>query len=226
MIRSKLVSGMLLIASSCCRLPPKTFTTSIIKPKVIFVLGGPGSGKGTQSAKLSSDFGFIHLSAGELLRGERKSGSVLGQEIESYLKEGRIVPVEMSLGLIQKELQSKGDKDIFLIDGFPRNEENLRGWDSLMSNCKVLTALCLTCSQTEMEKRLIKRSLLSGRSDDNSNVIQKRFSIFARETLPVLNILEQRGCLISIDADKDEETVYQSVKSAVLTLDVGNQNSK
>lgn len=137
MLSSKLVSSILVLAIGGCRYTTsskigqhfpinnfafkRTFSkVSNVKQKVIFVLGGPGSGKGTQCSKLSSEFGFVHLSAGELLRSERKSGSNIGQEIENYLKEGRIVPVEMSLGLIKRELESRKDGEVFLIDGFPR----------------------------------------------------------------------------------------------------------
>jgi UMP-CMP kinase len=118
------------------------------KPSVIFVLGGPGSGKGTQSERLSSTFGYVHLSAGELLRQERESGSPEGALIEEYLREGRIVPVELSLGLLKKAMVASGATR-FLIDGFPRNQDNLEGWQRVMGNeaevydtiCNVDTAL-------------------------------------------------------------------------------------
>jgi UMP-CMP kinase len=103
------------------------------KPSVIFVLGGPGSGKGTQSERLSSTFGYVHLSAGELLRQERESSSPEGALIEEYLREGRIVPVELSLGLLKKAMVASGATR-FLIDGFPRNQDNLEGWQRVMGN--------------------------------------------------------------------------------------------
>ncbi|KAK9870283.1 hypothetical protein WA026_006370 [Henosepilachna vigintioctopunctata] len=99
-----------------------------MKPKVIFVLGAPGAGKGTQCSKIVSEFGYVHLSAGELLREERaKPNSKYGKIIDTHLKEGNIVPVEISCGLLKNAmLQSKTKK--FLIDGFPRNEDNVQGW--------------------------------------------------------------------------------------------------
>ena len=72
------------------------------KPQVVFVLGGPGAGKGTQCERIVSNFGFVHLSAGDLLREERTSGSKDGELIENYIKEGKIVPVEITINLIKK----------------------------------------------------------------------------------------------------------------------------
>jgi len=96
-----------------------------------------GAGKGTQCAKLVDDFGFTHLSAGDLLREERASGSDNGQLIDEYIREGKIVPVEISLGLLKKRMDvtrlAGRDSTVFLIDGFPRNQDNVRtracaGW--------------------------------------------------------------------------------------------------
>ncbi|VFQ69964.1 unnamed protein product [Cuscuta campestris] len=87
------------------------------KVKVVFVLGGPGSGKGTQCAKIVEHFGYTHLSAGDLLRAEIKSGSENGTMIQNMIKEGKIVPSEVTIGLLQRAIhENKNDK--FLIDGF------------------------------------------------------------------------------------------------------------
>jgi UMP-CMP kinase len=92
------------------------------KPEVVFVLGGPGVGKGTQCAKLSSEYNFIHLSAGELLRAERNSGGENATLINNYIKNGEIVPVEITVKLIKTAMLKNGwDKKRYLIDGFPRN---------------------------------------------------------------------------------------------------------
>ena len=118
------------------------------KPNVVFVLGGPGAGKGTQCAKIVKQFGFVHLSAGDLLRAERKlAGSQVrieekvhlknnwwgidkhkpnfllqfGELIEHHITNGTIVPVEITCSLLERAM-SESDKDFFLVDGFPRNE--------------------------------------------------------------------------------------------------------
>lgn len=99
-----------------------------MRPLVVFVLGGPGSGKGTQSAKLVSDFGFVHLSAGDLLREEVNSGSKNGDMIATMIKNGEIVPSVVTVNLLKTAIEKSG-KDRFLVDGFPRNEENNSSWE-------------------------------------------------------------------------------------------------
>ena len=99
------------------------------KPVVFFVLGGPGSGKGTQCAKLSEKHGFVHLSSGDLLREERDSGSAQGQEINKYMVEGKLVPGDLVINLFKQAMQKRGwATKKFLIDGFPRGQENIDGW--------------------------------------------------------------------------------------------------
>lgn len=112
------------------------------KPTVVFVLGkhvrsfhfikrswtgGPGAGKGTQCSNIVNNFGFVHLSAGDLLREEQASGSKHGAMIADMIKNGQIVPSEVTVGLLDKAMQASG-KSKFLIDGFPRNEENNNAW--------------------------------------------------------------------------------------------------
>lgn len=102
-------------------------------PKVFFVLGGPGSGKGTQCANLVRDFGFKHLSAGDLLRAERARGGANAELINNYIAEGKIVPIHITVNLIKDAMEEAGwDKHVFLIDGFPRSDENLQGWNDVM----------------------------------------------------------------------------------------------
>lgn len=102
-------------------------------PKVIFVLGAPGAGKGTQCTNIVKEYGFVHLSAGDLLREERNNpNSEYGELIETYIREGKIVPVDITCSLIERAMNNS-DKDSFLIDGFPRNQDNLDGWNRRMA---------------------------------------------------------------------------------------------
>jgi UMP-CMP kinase len=99
---------------------------------VIFVLGGPGAGKGTQCAYLVSDYGFKHLSAGDLLREEQdRPGSEFGEMIKTYIKEGTIVPMEVTIQLLENAMKTAMDKEgkkLFLIDGMraPSDQPNSR----------------------------------------------------------------------------------------------------
>jgi len=136
------------------------------KPNVIFVLGGPGAGKGTQCARIVHQFGHVHLSAGDLLREERaKPGSEFGELIEHHITNGTIVPVEITCSLLQRAMNDS-DKNNFLIDGFPRNEDNLQGWNKQMGEkVNLQCVLYFQCSQEICTARCLQRGAAgSGRS--------------------------------------------------------------
>jgi len=152
------------------------------KVTVVFVLGGPGSGKGTQCTNIVEHFGFTHLSAGDLLRAEIKSGSENGTMIDNMIKEGKIVPSEVTIKLL-KEAMIKSENDKFLIDGFPRNEENRAAFENV-TKISPAFVLFFDCAEEEMERRLLGRN--QGRVDDNIETIRKRFKVFVESSLPVI----------------------------------------
>ncbi|CAM8967245.1 unnamed protein product [Rhodiola kirilowii] len=178
------------------------------KAKVVFVLGGPGSGKGTQCANIVEHFGYTHLSAGDLLRAEIKSGSENGTMIQNMIKEGKIVPSEVTIKLLQKAMIESGN-DKFLIDGFPRNEENRAAFEEVT---KIVPEFVLffECSEEEMERRLLGRN--QGREDDNIETIRKRFKVFLESSLPVVEYYDAKGKVKKIDAAKPVENVFEAVK--------------
>ena len=141
--------------------------------KVVFVLGGPGSGKGTQSARLVEDFGLVHLSAGDLLRAHMKSGSAEGKMVAEMIQQGQIVPSHVTNGLLLAAMEASG-KAKFLIDGFPRNEENRSAFEE-ETGIQPALVLFFDCPEEVMERRLLGRN--EGRSDDNIETIRKRFRV-------------------------------------------------
>ncbi|KAJ6820691.1 putative UMP-CMP kinase 3 isoform X2 [Iris pallida] len=179
------------------------------KVTVVFVLGGPGSGKGTQCANIVEHFGFTHLSAGDLLRAEIKSGSENGAMIQNMIKEGKIVPSEVTIKLLQRAML-ESDNDKFLIDGFPRNEENRAAFERVT---KILPEFVLffDCSEEEMERRLLNRN--QGRDDDNIDTIRKRFKVFVESSIPVVEYYDSKGKVKKIDAAKPVDAVFEDVKS-------------
>merc|ERR1711881_701936 len=139
------------------------------KPNVVFVLGAPGAGKGTQCQRIVEKFGYVHLSAGDLLRAERKTpGSEHGQVIEEHIVNGTIVPVAITCSLLERAMK-ESEKNDFLIDGFPRNEDNLQGWNEAVGDkVNLRFVLFLDCSENTCIERCLKRGAAgSGRSDDN-----------------------------------------------------------
>lgn len=183
-------------------------------PKVVFVLGGPGAGKGTQCANIVKEFGFVHLSAGDLLREEQnKPGSQYGELIQSHIKRSEIVPVEITLNLIKLAMDNSG-KDKFLIDGFPRNQNNLDGWNSVMKEkVDLLFVLFFDCATETCVERCLKRGAGgSGRVDDNMDVIQKRIQTYLNESLPIIQHYEKSNLVRKIDASKSADQVFEDVK--------------
>eukprot|EP00536_Pseudo-nitzschia_multiseries_P010509 jgi/Psemu1/203507/e_gw1.323.57.1 len=189
-----------------------TYRDSSLKSKspslfrVVFILGGPGAGKGTQCELLIEHYPCHHLSAGQLLRdeAEKKDGSSEHAAlIEECLVAGKIVPVEISLALLQNAMRKVEGNDsvIFLIDGFPRNFDNLEGWTRCMTRddndansnsdaAAVWGVLSYDCPLSVLEERVMERSKDSGRSDDNLESLRRRFKTFQSETVPVVDTLK------------------------------------
>ncbi|KAJ8357344.1 hypothetical protein SKAU_G00201380 [Synaphobranchus kaupii] len=189
-----------------------------MKPQVVFVLGGPGAGKGTQCAKIVENYSYTHLSAGDLLRAERgREGSESGQLIDSYIKEGKIVPVEITINLLRKAMEEtmKQDKEKFrfLIDGFPRNQDNLQGWTTVMdSKADVKFVLFFDCCNQVCIDRCLERGKDSGRTDDNKESLQKRIQTYLQSTRPIIELYEKQGKVRTVDASRDVDEVFADVK--------------
>ncbi|XP_037953988.1 UMP-CMP kinase [Teleopsis dalmanni] len=183
------------------------------KPKVVFVLGGPGAGKGTQSAKIVEKFHFVHLSAGDLLREERvREGSKFGTLIDEYIKNGEIVPVEITCSLIENAM-NLSKKNKFLVDGFPRNQDNLDGWNRQMADkVDFQFVLFFDCSEDICVDRCLSRGQSgSGRSDDNLESLKKRIDTYNNDSLPIIKHFEKLGKVKQIDASPNADVVFQKV---------------
>lgn len=187
---------------------------------MIFVLGGPGAGKGTQCSKLVSTYGFTHLSAGDLLRAEQdRPGSQYGQLIKDYIKDGKIVPMEVTIALLENAMKdtitasSNKKASRFLIDGFPRKLDQALKFEE--SVCAAEFVLFYDCPEATMEARLLERGKTSGRADDNEESIRKRFRTFVETSMPVVDYYEKQGRVVKIDATPTPEEVEEKTKQAV-----------
>jgi UMP-CMP kinase len=172
---------------------PRAHIACAPSPRVVFVLGGPGAGKGTQCARLVEEFGFVHLSAGDLLREERARGGPAAEQIEDCIKNGKIVPVEVTVALLQAAMARSGASK-FLVDGFPRNWDNVSGWQRVVGDSAVVEAvLHYDVPDDIMTARLLERGKSSGRADDNEESIRKRLVTYREQTLPGELGFESRG---------------------------------
>lgn len=183
---------------------------------VIFVLGGPGSGKGTQCGKLVADHGFVHLSAGDLLRAEQKrEGSQYGKLISDCIKEGSIVPQEVTVALLEQAIieNHKKGSNKFLVDGFPRKMDQAITFEDQIVKSKF--TLFFECPEQVMLERLLERGKTSGRTDDNIESIKKRFRVFVDTSMPVVDYFDGQGKVVKLRCDEPVDVVYGHVKEAM-----------
>lgn len=186
------------------------------KYNVIFVLGGPGAGKGTQCENIVREFGYVHLSAGDLLREERqRSGSQFGEEIDTHIKNGTIVPVQITCSLLKRAMESSG-KDRFLIDGFPRNQDNLDGWNKEMSDvATVIRVLFFNCPEQVCVERCLSRGKTSGRTDDNEESLKKRIKTYNESTMLIIEHYRKLDLVSEINAGNNPDAVFEDVKKVL-----------
>ena len=156
------------------------------------------------------DFGFVHLSAGDLLRAEQeRPGSQYGELIKTYIKEGNIVPMEVTIALLENAMLESG-QDRFLIDGFPRKMDQALKFEEVVVPSKF--TLYFECPEEVMLKRLMKRGETSGRADDNIESIKKRFRVFTDTSYPVIEYFGKSGKVHKVSCVDSPEAVYDRVK--------------
>ena len=182
------------------------------KYKVIFIVGPPGVGKNTQCDKLVEKYKFVHFGAGDLLRAESKKDTEDGKLISSLISQGQIVPVKITCGLIKKAMDESGKDKIFLIDGYPRNQDNIDGWNEVFGeNYTLVTSIILGCDEAALEKRLLERAKSSGRTDDKSEVIKKRFKVYVEQSQPIEAKLKEMGPFIEVKATGTIDEVFGKI---------------
>ncbi|CAL8078492.1 unnamed protein product [Calicophoron daubneyi] len=184
--------------------------SSLKDAKVIFVLGGPGSGKGTQCDKLVEKYHYNHLSSGDLLREEVASGSPRGKMLEEIMKKGELVSLDTVLQLLRDAMIKCVSKNCyFLIDGYPRElDQGVRFEKEI---CPCMCVISFDVNEKVMTQRLLHRGETSGRADDNPETIKNRLKTFEQSTKPVLDYYEKQHKLIRIDASGSIDDVFKSV---------------
>ena len=187
------------------------------KPNVVFVLGGPGAGKGTMCELAESQLGWTHLSTGDLLRAERAAGGPKSVIIDEILTAGNLVPNEIIVTLLQDTMEKvtrTTGKNNFLLDGFPRSLDNLEGWYEVFGREESLPKmLYFECPYPVLEQRILSRAKYTGRKDDNVESLKQRFDTFKSETLPTVDLFKRQEKCIEIDTSLDRQAVYALVSS-------------
>lgn len=180
------------------------------KCKIIFIIGGPGSGKGTQCEKLVGKYGFTHLSTGELLRNELSSESERSKLIRDIMERGDMVPSGIILELLKEAMvASLGHTKGFLIDGYPREVKQGEEFGRWIGDPHLV--ICMDCSADTMTTRLLQ----SSPGTDNTSTIAKRLETYYRASIPVIAYYETKTQLHKVNAEGTPEEVFLQLCTAI-----------
>ncbi len=204
----------------------------------IVLLGAPGAGKGTQSAKLVEAFNFKHVSTGDLLRAAVKEGTELGVKAKGYMDAGELVPDEVVIGLVEELLKADPSAS-YLLDGFPRTSAQAVSLDSVLAQLgtKLDYAVAIDVDNEVVVERISKRRLCKGcsfigttadgdkcpecgaelyqRADDNAASVRTRLEAYDKSTAPLIDYYRGNGILTSVNGDQDPADVFAAIKEAV-----------
>ena len=204
----------------------------------LVLLGAPGAGKGTQAQKLVEEFGFAHISTGDLLRGAIAAGSPLGLEAKGYMDAGQLVPDELVLSLLKERLASDDVKNGFILDGYPRNTAQAVTLDGVLADMgkNLDAALLVAVDPSIIVDRLSRRRACKAcgftgndtmevcprcggemyqRDDDKPATIQNRLDTYAAKTAPLIDYFKGQDKLVEVDGQAAADDVYVQVKEVL-----------
>ena len=182
--------------------------------KNLILFGPPGSGKGTQAAKLVEKYGLLHISTGDLFRSEMSQDTPLGIEAKNYIAKGQLVPDEVTIGMLRNRVISNPDVPGYIFDGFPRNIAQCEALDELLStlNQDIHRLLMLEVADQEIITRILSRGQSSGRSDDNDPaIIQHRIDVYKSETMPVFGYYAEKGKAFKMEGIGTSQHIFEAL---------------
>jgi adenylate kinase len=176
-------------------------------------LGAPGTGKGTQAAKLSEEMNIKHLSTGEMLRQAVDAGTDLGKKADDFMKKGELVPDDLLVGLIEDQINSGELDSGFILDGFPRTMPQAQALQEMLDkkNITVDAAVLFTLDDEVIVDRLSGR----GRADDDESVVRNRLEVYRKQTQPIEDFYRKQSILREVSAAKDIHGVFADLKKVV-----------
>jgi len=214
----------------------------------LILLGPPGAGKGTQAERLREDFWLPHIATGDILRAEVAEGTELGKQAKRYMDAGELVPDNVIVGMITQRIGRGDARDGFLLDGFPRNQEQAQALRDALDGLdrRLTAALLIEVPDDEVVRRLTGRrvcvknpshiyhvefdppkheavcdqdgSRLIQREDDKEETIRRRLDVYHARTEPLIDYYDQAGLLRRFDGDRDPNEVHTHVRATVATL--------
>ncbi len=187
----------------------------------IVLFGPPGAGKGTQSEKLIHEYNLVHLSTGDIFRGNIKGETQLGRLAKSFMDKGELVPDSVTISMLENEVEKHPSAKGFIFDGFPRTSAQASALDLFLKTkgTDITCMLALEVDEEELIKRLLNRAKTSGRSDDaDENIVRNRISVYNRETAPVADYYKSQGKYRGIEVIGSVEEISERLRSAINAL--------
>ncbi len=184
----------------------------------IVLFGPPGAGKGTQSEKLIEAYELVHLSTGDIFRGEIKAGTELGLKAKALIDKGELVPDEVTIGMVVNKLDQNADAKGFIFDGFPRTAAQAEALDRILEEkgTGITSMLSLEVEEEELVKRLLNRGKDSGRADDqDESIIRNRIAVYNKETAPLKDFYGSQDKLHAIEGIGTLDEVFGRLRAAI-----------
>lgn len=184
----------------------------------LILFGPPGSGKGTQAAKLVEKFNLVHISTGDLFRYEMGNDTPLGLEAKAYISKGELVPDSVTIGMLKNKVDKHPEAKGFIFDGFPRTIPQAEALDQMLDDdgYSINGLFALQVDDAEIVKRILSRGANSGRADDlDEEIIRNRISVYKENTLDVYGYYDQKNKAVSIEGIGTIEEIEKRLNAAV-----------
>lgn len=187
----------------------------------ILMFGPPGSGKGTQAARIAQRRGLVHISTGDILRDAVAAGTKMGLQVKAIIERGDLVTDELMFGLVKERLRQADTLEGFLLDGFPRTVNQAEGLLALLSMAGRQLDVVLLLDVDDDE--LVRRAVARGRADDDEGTMRHRLNVYREQTEPVLEALAGRVGIEKIGGVGDLESITGSIE---LVLDAADTSQE
>lgn len=183
----------------------------------LILFGPPGSGKGTQAARLAEKYGLAHISTGEIFRREIRNKTDLGKRVQHIIERGELVPDSLLIDILRSALDQDAKPGGVIFDGFPRTLQQAADLDILMIELKqkVDLVLAMECKEDEVVRRLLQRAKEEGRVDDTEEVIRNRMTVYHSQTAPLITYYQKQNKFTSINGMGSIETIFYRISQVV-----------
>ena len=181
----------------------------------LLIIGPPGAGKGTQAARIAERYDVPAISTGDIFRANIQGGTELGQQVQAIIKAGELVPDSLTNEIVRDRLHQDDASRGFLLDGYPRNVEQVHALDGMLEGDALDAVVLLLADTDEVVARLLKRAKIEGREDDTEEVIRHRQDTYAEQTAPLIDLFTERGILVSVDGLGAIDEVAGRIASAL-----------